>query len=565
MPCVFCCSVSHEKARVEEGKQLAVRRKGVRGGLTCSKCNSFACQRCLKSIVMHKHAKPLDRWMLEVKDFLRSNNHPEDFMGHCCEWSHLKQPVPTTASAPLRYDGCLHLFEFALLIDSPFTCVDIHGFGANPPWFKGAWHGAIGEICAARLLRDDVRALGTELRLQVEKPVVLHIPPVHGKGHPTKVLIQIVTAFQSMNFPESALKGSNNPPNEVIASSGFLPPPSKNVDITIVCGRFSSSSAFETLLLLRFHKKDLSKQFKNHSEVQRLFKDLRGLCPRGGFEANRFGGSSGPPEVDIHFFKFLSFPSNFPRRGKGVKLLRLHDRWRGFYIPTAANSMAASVHHDYSPPRPGGSFNPSHEVIKRFQILEKFAAAKAEASLLLQAINVRRAKQSMPLIQPAAVNYECESLLESRQVTACSKSNLLRNMLRAFIAANKHSLVPYAVGYHMDYFDKAKPSLENKVCFKFPSSGNGIGRGGGGQGMFVFALLDWRNELSGMIRRRYIVLGGAPEVTLTQRRLDEFVQQGGAFANLRAAGETDVAAAAAAAAAAVIVGDEDGDLSGNGE
>ena len=211
---------------------MAVRRKGVRGGLTCSKCNSFACQRCLKSIVMHKHAKPLDRWMLEVKDFLRSNNHPEDFMGHCCEWSHLKQPVPTTASAPLRYDGCLHLFEFALLIDSPFTCVDIHGFGANPPWFKGAWHGAIGEICAARLLRDDVRALGTELRLQVEKPVVLHIPPVHGKGHPTKVLIQIVTAFQSMNFPESALKGSNNPPNEVIASSGFLPPPSKNVDIT---------------------------------------------------------------------------------------------------------------------------------------------------------------------------------------------------------------------------------------------------------------------------------------------------------------------------------------------
>ena len=150
-------------------------------------------------------------------------------------------------------------------------------------------------------------------------------------------------------------------------------------------------------------------------------------------------------------------------------------------------------------------------------------------------------------------------------MTACSKSNLLRNTLRAFIAANKHSLVPYAVGYHMDYFDKAKPSLENKVCFKFPSSGNGIGRGGGGQGMFVFALLDWRNELSGMIRRRYIVLGWAPEVTLTQRRLDEFVQQGGAFANLRAAGETDVAAAAAAAAAAVIVGDEDGDLSGNGE
>ena len=46
-------------------------------------------------------------------------------------------------------------------------------------------------------------------------------------------------------------------------------------------------------------------------------------------------------------------------------------------------------------------------------------------------------------------------------------------------------------------------SLENKQLFSLPSSDGNIGRGGDGTGRFVFAILDWTNELTGRRRRNY--------------------------------------------------------------
>jgi hypothetical protein len=146
--------------------------------------------------------------------------------------------------------------------------------------------------------------------------------------------------------------------------------------------------------------------------------------------------------------------------------------------------------------------------------MHDFADAKTEAALLLSALNMERHTKSLPLIQPDAVTFECKTLQDS--ITGALKSgSLLRDTLRLFISANKHTLVAYAVGYHREVLDKDQSSLENKVAFQMKSSGNGIGRGSAGQGRFVFGFLDWRNDLS-------------------QRRLDEFMTQGaGRLSNLR--------------------------------
>ena len=77
-----------------------------------------------------------------------------------------------------------------------------------------------------------------------------------------------------------------------------------------------------------------------------------------------------------------------------------------------------------------------------------------------------------------------------------------------------------------------------------------MGRGGAGP-EFVMALLDWRNDPSGAIRQRFVAMGGDRQVRLTQRTLDEFENEGGRFANLRALGAQDYEAMQEA-------GDDDG-------
>jgi hypothetical protein len=63
--------------------------------------------------------------------------------------------------------------------------------------------------------------------------------------------------------------------------------------------------------------------------------------PRGGFEAHRFGGSSGRATLDAHFFRFIHQPSNLPRKGCGVKFVKMKDRWRCLYISTGPNHTKA--------------------------------------------------------------------------------------------------------------------------------------------------------------------------------------------------------------------------------
>jgi len=60
---------------------------------------------------------------------------------------------------------------------------------------------------------------------------------------------------------------------------------------------------------------------------------------------------------------------------------------------------------------------------------------------------------------------------------------------------NKHSIVAYDIGYHVDVFGDKQPSLENKVVFGIRLlPGQGHGRGGKDGSMFHYALLDWEDN-----------------------------------------------------------------------
>jgi hypothetical protein len=69
-------------------------------------------------------------------------------------------------------------------------------------------------------------------------------------------------------------------------------------------------------------------------------------------------------------------------------------------------------------------------------------------------------------------------------------------LLDALVMLNKHSMVAYPVGYHLDVFANKEPALENRICFVNhrmgqETSGPALGRGGAGRGNFCLALLDW--------------------------------------------------------------------------
>jgi hypothetical protein len=74
-----------------------------------------------------------DPWCVAVNDFLEDGTYPNDFVGHCCELTEewRREEKKTAPPQETRYDGHLYLPEFSLMIDSPFDCVDVHGFGGN--------------------------------------------------------------------------------------------------------------------------------------------------------------------------------------------------------------------------------------------------------------------------------------------------------------------------------------------------------------------------------------------------------------------------------------------------
>ena len=102
--------------------------------------------------VIPKNLKTNNHWYMYVAAFL-DEQHATDgihrrypagpYIGHCCELRFFRKKASSSNLAATRFDGCLFLPEYKLIISPCFSSegmVDIHGFGGSGPYFDGVIH-----------------------------------------------------------------------------------------------------------------------------------------------------------------------------------------------------------------------------------------------------------------------------------------------------------------------------------------------------------------------------------------------------------------------------------------
>jgi hypothetical protein len=137
-------------------------------GLQCCKCDSFACVDCLTEIisVFPKGARRKDKWCRVVRRFLVKGFYPDNFVGHCCELKEKQKRLghdKIVFPKQTRFDGHLYLPQFAIMIDSPFDCVDVHGLGGNKS-LPVVWHCVFSHTASEMYHANDVVPDGRDVR-----------------------------------------------------------------------------------------------------------------------------------------------------------------------------------------------------------------------------------------------------------------------------------------------------------------------------------------------------------------------------------------------------------------
>ena len=310
----------------------------------------------------------------------------------------------------------------------------------------------------------------------------------------------------------------------------------RGVNIDIITGRFNSHQDEESLLLFRvydFKKKVNSKKKEGEEDkwptdkkvnlkkkegeedkwptdkaLYKLYKHcLKKLCKKGGFEVNRHGGSSGKPVLDRHFFNFLHWYGCFPRKAGAIKFIKLDRGWMCVYMRARPKGNLLAATYVYSPPKRGGQFNVSADLLREYPFLYDFAETKITAALILEHLT---SMGKMAPVQRAAVIREL-SVLESSIKVASNAANKVATgasgdpgaitcedefrllVIEHFVSRNKHTLVQHPVGFHLDVFARGAECLENKICIALHGqhTGDPMGRGGKGHKTKVVCFLDW--------------------------------------------------------------------------
>ena len=331
-------------------------------------------------------------------------------------------------------------------------------------------------------------------------------------------------------------KGSNIIPYDIVQQCRYYQGSKKKniTDVTIIIGN-------DQLLVMRFHQSQCNKN--NHSklpppiDVQReLYCEISKKLKKGGFEAMRFGGSSGlwngPTKS---FYKFLNYEGSLPRKAYATKLLPLKRSFLAAYIKidrdNAVKTGSRAVSYEYSLPVVGGSFQMPASLLteKKYSFLLDFIEYRLFAALIIDNINSSNCIDDK--VQAAAVSSEIEKMKKTdlsiknikvhddlfkyrrqQRGARVSKLNLRTKFLIQHSTLHcKYTLVTHSVGMHLDTFGREdstllpikrkngdsitqkvpKYSLENKICFIDHCCNKGDpGRGGKGS-TFVWALLDW--------------------------------------------------------------------------
>ena len=292
-----------------------------------------------------------------------------------------------------------------------------------------------------------------------------------------------------------------------------------DTDVTIITGQFKDDQNIRVLLLMRFHHVN-PQDHLSKSDINKLYKNLKALMGKNGYEHRRVGGSSGKLELSKDFYNFVNVTrhgANFPRFMKSIKFIRDKSelKWDAYYIGTkdleAKKTFCCNI-------KKGGAFTMPSITMDKFPFLQDFLATKAKSAMILYELN--GASDSVK-IQPAAVSQEISNLkranlfdwrfIKRHLNDICSPIDKIGSkkafVMKYFSTMNKHTVVQHCVGFHLDQI-KSQPVLENKMCFKLPIKTDcDNGRCGGGPDHFVFALLDWPKK--NVVRRAvYRALGG---------------------------------------------------------
>ena len=147
----------------KHGEINAKTHQKTNNGLTCTRCKSFVCIRCIEKIVPFMSSDShlflstdlLNHYKKAVSMPVNSLSTIENYIGHCCiigtdtsssasdsmkedPRSSNNESVSPSCHHPTKYSvsnsvgrlsGCIFFPEFHLFIDSPFDCMDIHAVG----------------------------------------------------------------------------------------------------------------------------------------------------------------------------------------------------------------------------------------------------------------------------------------------------------------------------------------------------------------------------------------------------------------------------------------------------
>ena len=295
----------------------------------------------------------------------------------------------------------------------------------------------------------------------------------------------------------------------------------------------SAESIDNPLLLCRYHNlQDYSKDFGVAFFRGLQNSDIGIKCGKDFKEVNRSGGSSGlttDPYTD-RFLEFMQkYPASSPRKTIACKVIQTEFCYHVFYLstnPKCASSSRAKQ-WKYCPPRKGGTFKIPPKTFLNYPFLLEFAKYKAITALLL--VELLKKTECIPIAKFAAkqeimnLNLACDLYYEIPSGVACDHVKE-KVIALGYNELNRHSVVAYNVGYHVDVFDTKMPSLENKVVFSVPSEMD-LGRGGSDGECFHYALLDWGHLKQ--TRREFLLTRKVIQSNerATQQTLDNYLNE----------------------------------------
>ena len=356
--CLFCGSDSKKFRHVDKCdmyplsdkcrilKTLKVlQRKKISNVLNSNSINHFSCSICKKKVCLNcamaicrkmevNNDHHGDLWYHNVISNYDTNSS-NSFIGHCCEIrsniANCKGNITKENSKfGLRYDGYIHLPQLGLLIPPPIlTHIDIHAFGKETHnGIPSLLHAVVGYSTSSKCMEDNVIPDNSNSKIISKLQLPIEIQDINDKI--LKVNCHIDTYLMGVKMETKNIQHKSVSVENITGSKIVQEPESSG--IWIILAKVNKYDSKAQLVNVRLPSK-LSKTDYSEDYVKQLYNDVKELIPRNALECTRTSGSNGETTYrNRNILKLLKSNSAFPRKGKGVKLVRRQNYWRCYYL-----------------------------------------------------------------------------------------------------------------------------------------------------------------------------------------------------------------------------------------